>query len=510
MNAVLDRPAADRFAPAALADDREVPAEAAYPLPPGWPADWPPPNELSEAEAVAELHTGACLTQPVFHALYECTPPGFSAELVEGVVYVASPLSRRHGLPHFKFGGTLSMYEDHTRGIEGGDNVSVALTGTGESQPDLYLRIRRDHGGRSRTFSVRDGVRTDSDDEGDYLTAGPEFVLEVARSSRTLDLNGKRRDYRAGGVQEYVIADVSRREMHWFDFAAGTDAAVPIPGDGVVRSRSMPGLWLNGPALFARRGKAARETLRAGLATPEHAAFVAKLAAAKAAADAAHAERRRLMRVLVTAGPTREYLDDVRYLSNASSGRMGYAVAAALAAAGHECVLVSGPVALPPPPGCAFRPVETTAQMRAASESAFADCDGVIAAAAVCDYRPAVRVAGKIKKDGGPVSVELIQTDDVLASLGAAKRDGRDVPRWVVGFALEAANPRENALQKLRAKHCDRVVLNGPASIGGDSTTCELIAPDGRVEAAWEGTKAAVAGRLVGWIDGWVRSGRPA
>ena len=216
------------------------------------------------------------------------------------------------------------------------------------------------------------------------------------------------------------------------------------------------------------------------------------------------------MRVLVTAGPTREYLDDVRYLSNASSGRMGYALAAALVGAGHECVLASGPVALVPPAGCEFVPVETTGQMRAASEDAFVRCDGVIAAAAVCDYRPAVRVAGKIKKHGGPVSVELIQTDDVLASLGAAKAAGRSEPRWVVGFALEAANPRENALQKLRAKQCDRVVLNGPSSIGGDRTACELIAPDGRSECQWAGTKAEVAAALVAWIEGWDRSRRPA
>ena len=215
------------------------------------------------------------------------------------------------------------------------------------------------------------------------------------------------------------------------------------------------------------------------------------------------------MKVLVTAGPTREYLDDVRYLSNDSSGKMGFAVAAALAAAGHECVLVAGPVRLGPPAGCEVRPVVSTGEMRAACEAAFVDCDGVIATAAVCDYRPAVRAAGKLKKTGGPVSVELIETDDVLAALGARKGDGREVPRWVVGFALEAANPRENALQKLRAKHCDRVVLNGPASIGDDATACELIAPDGSAEARWSGTKAAVAGELVGWIGRWAASGRP-
>ncbi len=214
------------------------------------------------------------------------------------------------------------------------------------------------------------------------------------------------------------------------------------------------------------------------------------------------------MKVVVTAGPTREYLDDVRYLSNASSGKMGYAVASALVAAGHQCVLVSGPVALAPPAGCEFLAVETTAEMRAASEEAFARCDGVIAAAAVCDYRPAVRVAGKIKKDGAPVSVELIQTDDVLAALGGRKHLGRTVPRWVIGFALEAANPRENALQKLRAKQCDRVVLNGPASIGGDHTAAELIGPRGEVVTRWEGTKPSVAESLVGWIDAWVAADR--
>src|ERR687896_415130 len=124
------------------------------------------------------------------------------------------------------------------------------------------------------------------------------------------------------------------------------------------------------------------------------------------------------MRILVTAGPTREYLDDVRYLSNASSGRMGYAIAEAAVRLGHEVVLVSGPVELRPPVGCELRAVETTAQMRDACVAAFPTCDGVIAAAAVCDYRPARRVAGKIAKTGGPVTLEMIEKDDVLAGRG--------------------------------------------------------------------------------------------
>jgi phosphopantothenoylcysteine decarboxylase/phosphopantothenate--cysteine ligase len=203
------------------------------------------------------------------------------------------------------------------------------------------------------------------------------------------------------------------------------------------------------------------------------------------------------MRILITAGPTREYLDDVRYLSNASSGRMGYALAEAALRLGHEVVLVSGPVDLRPPLGCEVRAVETTAQMRDACVSAFPACDGVIAAAAVCDYRPVTRVAGKIAKTGGPVTIEMIETDDVLAELGRSK-DGR----WVVGFALEAENPRERALQKLRAKNCDWIVLNGPSAIGAETNSVELLGDHGSAVATWSGSKAEVAGALLGWLHG--------
>ncbi|MBL8848509.1 MAG: phosphopantothenoylcysteine decarboxylase [Planctomycetaceae bacterium] len=201
------------------------------------------------------------------------------------------------------------------------------------------------------------------------------------------------------------------------------------------------------------------------------------------------------MRVLITAGPTREYLDDVRYLSNASSGRMGYALAAAARALCWEVVLVSGPVELRPPAGCEVVNVETTSQMRDACVREFARCDGVIAAAAVCDYKPKERVEGKISKTGGPVTLEMIETDDVLAELGAMK-DGR----WVMGFALEARNPRENALQKLRRKNCDWILLNAPTAIGSDDNSVELLAPDGGTLADWSGSKSDVAQAIVEWI----------
>ena len=202
------------------------------------------------------------------------------------------------------------------------------------------------------------------------------------------------------------------------------------------------------------------------------------------------------MRILITAGPTREYLDDVRFLSNDSSGRMGYALAEAARIAGHEVVLVSGPVALQPPQGCEFQAVETTGQMKDACVAVFPDCDGVIAAAAVCDYKPRNRIIGKIAKTGGPLTIEMIETDDVLAELGREK-DGR----WVMGFALEAENERENALQKLRAKNCDVVVLNRPTAIGSPDNSIELIVPSGDVVLNLSGSKRDVAVRLIRWIE---------
>jgi phosphopantothenoylcysteine decarboxylase/phosphopantothenate--cysteine ligase len=202
------------------------------------------------------------------------------------------------------------------------------------------------------------------------------------------------------------------------------------------------------------------------------------------------------MRVLVTAGPTREYLDDVRYLSNASSGRMGYALVEAVLEAGWEAVLVSGPVELPPPAGCEFHPVVTTAQMREACVALFPGCDGVIAAAAVCDYQPATRFPGKLSKQGGPITLEMIETDDVLAELGRMKG-----ARWVVGFALEAQNPRENALQKLRRKNCDWIVLNSPAAIGAETNAVELIDAEERTVATWEGSKRSIARKLVAFLQ---------
>ena len=211
-----------------------------------------------------------------------------------------------------------------------------------------------------------------------------------------------------------------------------------------------------------------------------------------------------MMRILVTAGPTREYLDDVRYISNASSGRMGYAITQAILNAGYEAVLVSGPVSLTPPIGAEFHAVESTEQMMQACQELFPHCDGVIAAAAVCDYKPHRRIAGKISKTGSPISLDMIETDDVLAALGKQKKS-----HWILGFALEAQNERENALQKLRRKNCDWIVLNRPDAIASEKNSVELLDETGSTIAAWSGTKTYVAEQLVEWLEKNATSMKP-
>lgn len=202
------------------------------------------------------------------------------------------------------------------------------------------------------------------------------------------------------------------------------------------------------------------------------------------------------MKILITAGPTREYIDDVRFLSNASSGRMGYSLAAAAIANGHQVELVTGPVEIPPPEGCRIHRIETTDQLRETCLRVFPECDGVIATAAVCDYRPKERVTGKMTKTGQPAVLELVETSDVLAELGSLKGH-----RWIVGFALESQDPRNNAMRKLRMKNCNCIVLNDTSAIGSTTNLVEVLSPDAETIALFRGTKIEVAERLIGLIE---------
>ncbi len=203
-----------------------------------------------------------------------------------------------------------------------------------------------------------------------------------------------------------------------------------------------------------------------------------------------------MARILITSGPTRQYIDPVRYLTNASSGRMGCSLAEAAVAAGHEVVIVSGPVSLSYPSQATVHWVDTTDEMLAAAKEQFASCDGVIGVAAPCDYRPEFVQGQKIAKTGQPLVLQLIETPDVVATLGAQKGN-----RWVVGFALETEDRRFRALVKLEKKSCDLMILNGPEAMNSEENQVEVLAKDGTVVATLEGSKPEVATEIMRIVD---------
>ena len=162
------------------------------------------------------------------------------------------------------------------------------------------------------------------------------------------------------------------------------------------------------------------------------------------------------MNILITAGPTREAIDPVRFLSNRSTGKMGYALARAAREAGHTVILVSGPVALEPPAGVAVVAVESASDMACAVKSRAPEADLVIMAAAVADYRPRKISPGKLKKQPGALVLELERTEDILASLGQMKRPGQ----ILVGFAAETDDLIAYAAEKLARKNLDWIAAN--------------------------------------------------
>jgi phosphopantothenoylcysteine decarboxylase/phosphopantothenate--cysteine ligase len=203
-----------------------------------------------------------------------------------------------------------------------------------------------------------------------------------------------------------------------------------------------------------------------------------------------------LARILITSGPTRQFIDPVRYLTNASSGRMGRALAEAAIACGHDVVVVSGPVDVTYPVDARVVHVVSTEEMLEAAAIEFERCDGLIGAAAPCDYRPVRVESHKIAKTGQPIDLHLVETEDVVASLGERKG-----VRWVVGFALETEDRRLRALAKLEQKHCDLMVSNGPEAISAADNQVEVIMPSGEVIASIAGFKETVAAGILAIIE---------
>jgi len=198
-------------------------------------------------------------------------------------------------------------------------------------------------------------------------------------------------------------------------------------------------------------------------------------------------------RVLVTAGPTQEPLDPVRYIGNRSSGKMGYALAVAARDRGAAVTLVSGPVALRPPHGVALVPVMTAAEMRASVQAHVAEADALIMAAAVADYRPVAVAEHKIKKERAALTLELERTTDILGAL--AETPG-PLPLVRVGFAAETREVVDEGTRKLRRKGLDLVVANdvgGGAVFGADSNHVHLIDRDGNTEELGPAPKEQIA-----------------
>jgi phosphopantothenoylcysteine decarboxylase/phosphopantothenate--cysteine ligase len=202
------------------------------------------------------------------------------------------------------------------------------------------------------------------------------------------------------------------------------------------------------------------------------------------------------MNYLITAGPTREFIDDIRYISNLSSGRMGYALAAAAKDAGHHVMLISGPTTIEPPDGVDCTTVTSAAQMREVVLTALPRAEILVMCAAVADYRPARKATGKMKKGPETIQLEMVRNPDILAELGSRKEN-----KTLVGFALETENALENARAKMAAKNTDMMVLNLASAIAAQDSEVQVLTPDGAAARIGPAAKSTIAVELIKMID---------
>ncbi|HZW33624.1 MAG TPA: Uma2 family endonuclease [Isosphaeraceae bacterium] len=222
-----------------------------------------PPNRGGE---IPPLEPGDRLSRAEFERRYDAMPQLKKAELIEGVVYVPSPVRlHRHGRPHLRLITWIGIYEGATPGVIGGDNTSTRLDLTNEPQPDAVLLIDPALGGQARISA------------DDYIEDAPELVAEVAASSVSFDLNAKLTIYRRNGVREYLVWRVLDRQIDWFALRRQKYVRLPLDKTGLYRSKVFPGLWLDPAALVRGDIPAVQAALQRGLASREHAAFVAGL-----------------------------------------------------------------------------------------------------------------------------------------------------------------------------------------------------------------------------------------
>ncbi|MBW4553828.1 MAG: Uma2 family endonuclease [Aphanocapsa sp. GSE-SYN-MK-11-07L] len=213
---------------------------------------------------IPPLESGDRLTRNEFERRYQAMPKKFKAELIEGVVYVASPVRSFHGVPHADLVTWLGVYRTATPGVSAADNTTTRLDLDNEPQPDALLRIETN------------GTSTISQDG--YIEGAPELVAEIATSSAAIDLGAKRNAYRRNGVQEYLVWQTFENCFSWFRLQAEEFVLIEPDADGIIRSTAFLGLWLAVPALLEGSMIDVLNVLQAGIADSTHQAFVQELA----------------------------------------------------------------------------------------------------------------------------------------------------------------------------------------------------------------------------------------
>jgi len=219
---------------------------------------------------IPPLQSGDRLTAEEFDRRYDAMPESFKAELIKGVVYVASPVTwEEHGGPHFDFIAWLGIYRMATPGIRGGDNTTLRLPTNNRPQPDACLFVDPLYGGQVQIVDR-------------YIVSAPDVVGEVAATSESYDLGDKLDVYRESGVKEYIVWRVFDEAIDWFVLRGESYERQPLAPDGIYRSETLPGLWLDPVAMI--RGDMARvaQVAQQGIADPSHGAFMAKLGEAAA------------------------------------------------------------------------------------------------------------------------------------------------------------------------------------------------------------------------------------
>lgn len=215
---------------------------------------------------IPPLENGDRLNRYEFERRYNAMPYLKKAELIEGIVYMPAALRfRSHGQPHGRMLTWLGFYESMTPGVAVGDNPTVRLDIDNNPQPDAVLLINEEAGGQARI----------SDD--DYVEGAPELIVEIAASSAAIDLHAKKQAYRRNGVKEYIVWQVLDQKLNWFYLEEGEYLDLSVDADGISRSQTFPGLWLDSPALLAGAMQRVLAIVQTGVQSADHEEFVKKL-----------------------------------------------------------------------------------------------------------------------------------------------------------------------------------------------------------------------------------------